>query len=113
MYGKELRLEHKSGERKRYLVRRRESEPSDINEIRSGSESISFKFAEGHVNFEIELDAGESSAIRITFRELDADGTAKETVAYRMKAMLRRYLCEVRDNYVTTAKLRFANFVSH
>ncbi|MFZ0916001.1 MAG: hypothetical protein WAN04_03835, partial [Candidatus Udaeobacter sp.] len=36
MYGKELLLENRSSGGKRYMVRRRESEPRDIKSIRAG-----------------------------------------------------------------------------
>ena len=50
--------------------------------------------------------------VGIRFHELAGNGCNGDNLPYRFKAMLRRYLCEIRDNYVTTTKLRFADFVS-
>jgi len=107
MYGTELRIENRSGRRKRYLIRRRESEPSGIKELHVGSEEMVWNFHNGRIDFEIELDPGEDRIIAIRFHELDGNGQCEETASYRAKAMLRRYLCELRDNYITTTKLRF------
>ena len=65
-----------------------------------------------YINFEIELSPRESKMVSVRFHELAESGSNGDTLPYRFKAMLRRYLCEVRDNYVTTTKLRFASFVS-
>ena len=107
MYGTELRIENRSGRRKRYLIRRRESEPSGIKEVRVGSEEMVWNFHNGRIDFEVEGDPGENRIIAIKFRDLDGNGQCEETASYKAKTMLRRYLCELRDNYVTTTKLRF------
>jgi hypothetical protein len=107
MYGTELRIENRSGRPKRYLIRRRESEPSGIKEVRVGSEERVWNFDNGRIDFEVELDPGENRIITIRFHDLDGNGQCEETASYKAKTMLRRYLCELRDNYVTTTKLRF------
>jgi hypothetical protein len=106
MYGGELRIENRSERRKRYLIRRRESEPSGIKEVRVGSEEMVWNCRNGHIDFEVELDPGENRIIAIKFHDLDGNGQCEETASYKAKTMLRRYLCELRDNYVTTTKLR-------
>jgi hypothetical protein len=107
MYGTELRIENRSGRRKRYLIRRRESEPSSIKELHVGSEEMVWNFHDGRIDFEVELGPGENRIIAIKFHDLDGNGQCEETASYKAKAMLRRYLCELRDNYVTTTKQRF------
>jgi len=112
MYGTELRIENRSGQRQHYLIRRRECEPSTIRELRDGSGPIGWNFVNGHINFETELDSGQSKTVGVRFHEPAWKAYNGENVAYRFKTMLRRYLCEVRDNYVTTTKSRLADFVS-
>ena len=107
MYGAELRIENRSARRKRYLIRRRESEPSGIKEVRVGSEEMVWNCHNGRIDFEVELDPGENRIIAIKFHDLDGNGQCAETASYKAKTMLRRYLCELRDNYVTTTRLRF------
>ena len=108
MYATQLRLENQSGQRKRYLIRRRESEPSNIKEIRAGSRNVGWGSTDGRVAFEIELNPGENTMITLGFHDLTGNGRHADTLSYRTKAMLRRYLCEIRDNYVTPARFRLA-----
>jgi hypothetical protein len=112
MYGTELRIKNRSERRKRYLIQRRESKPSAIRSVSVGSQETVWKFENGRIDFEIELEPGENRTVAIKFHELDGDGGYKQTASYRTKAMLRRYLCELRDNYITTTKSRLADFVS-
>jgi len=105
MYGAELRLENRSGSRQRYLIRRRECEPSVIKEICDGSAPIAWSCVNDHINFETELGSGQSKSIGIRFHEFAENGYSGENVSYRFKAMLRRYLSEVRDNYIVKNNL--------
>jgi hypothetical protein len=60
------------------------------------------------VVFEIELNPGENAMISMGFHDLAGNGRYADSLSYRTKAMLRRYLCEVRDNYITPARLWLA-----
>jgi len=112
MYGTEMRIENRSERRKRYLLRRRESVPSGIKEIRAGSAKVDFHSTEDCVGFEVDLDPGEKTLINIRFHDLAVAARRNDKFSYRASTMLRRYLCEVRDNYITTTKSRLADFVS-
>jgi hypothetical protein len=112
MYGTELRIENRSEQLKHFVIKRRECEPSAVREICDQSGPIAWSSANGHVNFETDLNPGESTMVGIRFHELAGNGCNGDTLPYRLKTMLRRYLCEVRDNYVTTTKLRLAGLVS-
>ena len=111
MYGTELRLENSSAERRRYVIRKRESQPSDIQEIRAEDAKLLWHSKDSHVCFETELAPAESRMLSIRFHAMNGNGERKNNIGYKAKTLLRRYLCEVRDNYVTTTKSRFADFV--
>jgi hypothetical protein len=108
MYGTELRIENRSEQPKHFLIRRRECEPSAIQQICTGSKKIAWKPVNGRIDFEIELNPGENRVIKIRFHELARQGCNGDNASYRLKTTLRRYLCEVRDNYVTPARLRLS-----
>jgi hypothetical protein len=112
MYGTELRIENRSNQAKHFVIRRRESEPSDVREIRAGNSRVNWDSDDGYVRFELELDPAESKLLSIRFHELAVDRSNGDNLPYRLKTMLRRYLCEVRDNYVTPMRFRFAGLVS-
>jgi hypothetical protein len=112
MYGTELRIENRSDQPKHFAIRRRECEPSAIQRICMGSQKIAWKPVNGCIDFEIELNPGENQVIKIRFHELAGKACNGDNLPYRLKAMLRRYLCEVRDNYVTPMRFRFAGLAS-
>ena len=112
MYGMELRIANRSEQPKRFLIRRRECEPSAIREIYDGSGPIAWNLLNGHINVEIELNPAESKMVSIRFHELAGNGSNGDNLSYRFKTMLRRYLCELRDNYITTARFRLAGLMS-
>jgi hypothetical protein len=108
MYATEVRLENRSEQPKRFLIKRRECEPSAIREICGGFGPIAWNSVNGHINFEMELGSRESKTVSIRFHRLAENGSNGNNLPYRLKAMLRRYLCEVRDNYIVPMRSRFA-----
>jgi hypothetical protein len=108
MYGTELRIENRSGQSKRFLIRRRECEPSAIQRICTDGQEIAWRRTSGHIDFEIDLNPGENQIIKMKFHALAGKERSGDNLPYRLKAMLRRYLCEMRDNYVAPLRCRFA-----
>lgn len=108
MYGTELRIENRSGRPKRFLIRRRECEPSAIQRICTDAQEIAWRQTDGRIDFEIELNPGENQVIKVKFHDLAGKERNGDNLPYRFKTMLRRYLCEMRDNYVAPLRCRFA-----
>jgi hypothetical protein len=108
MYGRELRIENRSGQPKRFLIRRRECEPSAIQRICTGAQEIAWQQINGRINFEIDLNPRGSRVIKIKFHDFVVKERNGDNLPYRFKTMLRRYLCEMRDNYVAPMTCRFA-----
>jgi len=110
MYGTELRIENRSEQPKHFLIRRRDHEASAIQQICVGAQGISWKPVNGHIELEIELNPGENQVIQIRFYDAAEKRCSGDNLPYRLKAMLRRYLCEVRDNYIVPMRFRFAGY---
>jgi hypothetical protein len=100
MYGKELRIENASDRTKHFLIKKRESAPSTIKEIFAGNSPVPWECCEDRIQFGVKLGARESATIRIRFNELTGVKERAENLNVRARTMLRRYLCELRDNYV-------------
>ena len=100
MYGSELRLENHSAQRKRFCIRKREADPSAIQEIRTESHSLVWRCSDECIDFEIDVNSGQNATISIEFRNQFGKAHSPENVRYKLKTMLRRYLSEARDNYV-------------
>ena len=99
MYASELTVENPSGEAKHFVVRRRESDPSLIKSIRIGAQPIPSNISEGNIIFEIELQPRNSATVRVQFHDLHQSQASKRDLLYEIRTLLRRRLCEVRDNY--------------
>ena len=108
MYGTELQIENRSHEGKRFVINKRESEPSLIEEVGAASRRLGWRFSDDRIQFEIQLQPHESMAVHVRFHELSANGQSDETISYRLRTRLRRYASELRDNYVMTNKLILA-----
>ena len=104
MYGSELRLENRYEQQRRFCITKRELDASAVKEIRAGFGQIPWNFSEGRIGFELELAAGHSTLVSITFHDYPGNVRYRENIGYELKAMLRRYLSEVRDNYVMTRR---------
>ncbi len=113
MYGTELHIENRSDRPKRFAIGRRESEPSAIRRICTDAQEVAWRQTDGRIDCEVELKPGENQVVKIKFHDLAGEGNNRDNLPYRLKAMVRRYLCEVRDNYVAPARLRLAGSVKH
>jgi hypothetical protein len=100
MYGKELRIENLSDRTKEFLIRRRECNPSLINEVLAGRRRTAWSCSDDRIQFEVEVEAGKNVTIRLHLHEAGEIKERVENLNDRARTMLRRYLCELRDNYV-------------
>ena len=100
MYGKELLIENLSNRTKQFLIQRRERDPSAIMGVRVDRNPISWTYRGDRIQFEVELKGGEHATIRVDFHELNEAEETAEDLNYTARTMLRRYLCELRDNYL-------------
>ncbi|HMS82083.1 MAG TPA: hypothetical protein PKD12_00350 [Nitrospira sp.] len=100
MYGSELQLNNTFGQHTEFRITRRETDKTVIREVHVDGHPIPWEFADEHVRFATELGAGQSASIRIVVSEYGVEATHQDNMAYRLKVMVRRYLSEMRDNYV-------------
>ncbi len=100
MYATELRIENCSDQPKHFAIRRRECEPSAIQRICTGAQEIAWERSDEHIKFELNFNPNESRVVKIKFHDFVGKERNGDNLPYRFKTMLRRYLCEMRDNYV-------------
>jgi len=108
MFGAELRLENRTGSRLVYRIQKREASVTAIREIHANGLKIEWSAQDGLARFEVALEAGQSADVVIAFQKYAGKVSSSESTRSKMKTMLRRYLSEVRDNYVVKAKRTFA-----
>jgi hypothetical protein len=110
MYGNELLVENRSGRAKSYLIRRREHDPDSIESLHVVSRPVLWDSAGDYIEFKVNLAPGESTLLALPFKAAEATPDSSQNLAYAAKTMLRRYLSEIRDNYVAPAKARMVAF---
>ena len=107
MYGSEMFIENRSSEAKVFRVKKRETEPETVADIRAGSELVPWVAAGQYLFFEVTLPPGADALVQV--RSIAPEHIARQVRASSgLKIGLRRYLSEFRDNYVAPAKARFA-----
>jgi hypothetical protein len=100
MYGKELYIENLSERTKQFLIRRRESDPSLVREVFARSNPIPWEAVEDRIQVDVELKARQSVTVRLCYHQLVEASKTADNLNYRARTRLRRYLCELRDNYL-------------
>jgi hypothetical protein len=100
IFGNEVRLENNSNAEKTFRCRKQESDPAAIKDIRAAPQPVNWSPRDGHVYFDVKLQPGRTQTVAITYAEPADTAFAGENLKYRLKAMVRRYLCEFRDNYM-------------
>lgn len=104
IYGTETRIVNTSGGKRLYKVRKREANRSDLRVVTVDNRDIHWDYSSGYARLEFELEPGGSANILLSFEKHAGQLLSKESIRSKMKTMLRRYLSEVRDNYVVKAR---------
>ena len=106
MYGNQVILENRSDRARSYLVRRREHDPQSVESLHAGSRRLSWYSNGDYIDSKVTLDPGESAPVTLRFKAAEDVPRRRQLLGHSAKIMLRRYLSEVRDNYVVPAKAR-------
>jgi hypothetical protein len=101
MYASELILENPSGDEVTIRIRKRESSAADIEEVLCGSSAIPFQCSPHYVEITGRIPASNQQAIQILYRRGPHNSPAGASLATHLPVMVRRMLCEFRDDYVS------------
>jgi hypothetical protein len=80
-------------------------EESDVNAIRNvtvNGEIVNYSYANGCLQFVVNVPSGTAAEIQCNYREEAAHSTSSEPISKRASVAARRYLSEFRDNYLST-----------
>lgn len=100
MYGTELILDNPSEDEIRFDVTRLESDPSVIRSLTADSKPLSWIVRDNHIAFSLQLRPGGKLKIHLRYYPLKSTVPAEDPLPVRARTLLRRYLCEARDNYL-------------
>ena len=104
MFGSEVRVENPLLLRASFHFRKQESNLEHIDTVEASGNPIRWVATADKqgLSFNVELNPGESRVVKVGYKEFESvDRFKGENLRYKLKAMVRRYLSEVRDNYIT------------
>ena len=108
MYASELIVTNRSKQRRHYVIRKHESDPSVVEQVRVDSRPVAWKFDHGELRIDLDLNPAEQVLLCVRFREVERRwDRSPESLGYKVKTLLRRAASEARDNYVTRISLPF------
>lgn len=111
MYATRICLTNHSAFEMSIRVNRRENDPSSIKEIRIGSQLAVWAATGDRVSFNTRLQPNESTMVQLIFDKSEEEIDQRPDAWAEARVMLRRYVCEVRDNYVTRGRLILASAI--
>lgn len=83
-----------------FVLEKGESEPELIEGVTLNGRPLEFNVRQGALHSEIDLRAGAAAIVKVTYRETPAPPTYRLAARYRYSAAARRYMSDVRDNYI-------------
>jgi len=105
-YATETDLENASEHGEEFRVRRRECDPSALETVTADEKRVSYDASEGDVVAAVQVAPRDVTRLRYTYSRLAPTARAEPASTWtEARVMLRRLSCELRDNYVTKAKL--------
>jgi hypothetical protein len=105
MFAEQLILENSSGEPRDILFVKEESDGDCVRAVTVNQTPVAFRYEGNYLAWDAKLRPRELADVRIAYsNNLDLVPTNNK-LGYRTKAALRRYLSEVRDNYLSRSEM--------
>jgi hypothetical protein len=108
IYCNQAVIENTSKKTQKYVVRRREHQPDSVDDIRAGSDEVTWHRNGDYIGFALTLQPGESVLVALRFKLGESVTHDGQSIMSSATTTLRRYLSEARDNYLAPAKARIA-----
>jgi len=99
MFANEMVLDGKFGGSVR--VTKRERDAASIERVTCDGREVDATCAAGVLAFSVEVDEKRASVVRVEYVDRLGDSQSRESLTYKVTVGARRYLSEVRDDYVS------------
>lgn len=111
MYAKNLVIENPSTEPREAAVMKEESDPDCVYAVMVNQMAIDYSYGEGYLQFKVKVFPKEMAQVRVIYSgKLDV-APSNDGIAYSIKTRTRRYLSEIRDNYLSRSDLLYESAV--
>jgi len=101
MYANQMVIEQTSSEHHDVIIQKSESDPNCVREVQVNEKSVDYTYADNQVKFKATLLPGESAEVRVRYSDTLGFAPNEDGLGYRIKIHARRYLSELRDNYLS------------
>jgi hypothetical protein len=101
MYGANLVYENSQGSPDGTMFRKEESDCPSVKAVTVNGRPVDYLHDGGYLRFEATIPPNKSAEVRILYSAESIAASSEEGINYRAKAVLRRYLSEFRDNYLS------------
>jgi hypothetical protein len=101
MYGSAVLYNNSQGWREGTIFKKEEDDWERVERVTVNGLSVDYLHHGGHLRFEAMIPPNQSAEIRIHYSAAPDLASKEEGINYRAKAVLRRYLSEFRDNYLS------------
>jgi hypothetical protein len=105
MYGTNLIYRNSLGSPNGTTFLKEESDFDCVKEVTVNGQRIDYLRQNGHLKFQVAVPPDQSAELRIIYSGGPRFPVSQDGVKYRAKAVLRRYLSEFRDNYLSRNEL--------
>jgi hypothetical protein len=100
MYASRIRLENEANSSRRFEITKAERDGSTVDSVMVNENAIPFDWDGRHLRFSCVLNPREEATVRVHYKEPSYREPKKRTLGYRARSGIRRYLSEVRDDYL-------------
>jgi hypothetical protein len=101
MYGGTLVYDNSQGWRGGTVFKKEEDDWERVETVTVNGRSVDYLHHGGYLGFEAVIPRDQSAEIRIHYSAAQDLASKEEGINYHAKAVLRRYLSEFRDNYLS------------
>lgn len=101
MYGESIAVENPTAEPAEALVTKDEDDQGSIEGVTFNDSPLAWFHQDGELRAKVTLPPGGAAEIRVRYVDQFGSSTGKDSAVYQLKVMVRRYLSEFRDNYLS------------
>jgi hypothetical protein len=101
MYAGQAAIENRSADPCKVVVLKEESDGDYVNAVTVDQEPSDFAFDNGCLRFGLTIPPKQTADVRLNYVDNLTMERGNDPLTYRIKVGARRFLCEVRDNYLS------------
>lgn len=98
MFAEQLRFENMATVTRRIQIVKPESQIASLKDVTVNQDAVAYEYIDGCLRLIVDIAPGKTADIRCVYHEQRNAFPVSESVSYRLKVAVRRYLSELRDN---------------